>query len=178
MCGSTDTQHHTPYKSLYRQPSYLPQLRHVSSVRTKDGVGEELSANAASTRQGIRVEGMDGLRVTHVERELTTDIRLGNEDLHAVDVRALVLANRVDVQSSLARILITLVDQNVGLDLSLIEDNDLGAIRDTTECQSLCARSISELAARSLRILRELGAQSTIGVLNEQTLDLGARSAI
>ena len=71
---------------------------------------------------------MRGLIFAEVKGELAVEVSLRNVDLDAIDVGALVFADGVDVEGALAGVLIGLVDKNVGVDLSLVVDDDLGAV--------------------------------------------------
>lgn len=84
-------------------PLVAQQLLNVLGVDAKDGVSPQGSGGAnlaAGTRQGLGLEGMDGLVVAHLDGEVAVEVGLGDVELDTVYIGALVLAEAVDIQST------------------------------------------------------------------------------
>ena len=71
---------------------------------------------------------MNSLVIAHLEAELAVEVSLGDIELNTEHIGALILGESVNVQSTLARVVVAQVLQNIGLNLTHIEHDNFSAI--------------------------------------------------
>ena len=121
---------------------------------------------------------MHALVVAEVQREFAVEVSLGDVELNVVHVRALILANAVNIELALTGVNVALVGQNVGVDLPLVVNGDLGTLSNAgVEGQLLGGGIVGELAFRSGGILLKRGADSTDGLEDIELGDFSTGSA-
>ena len=144
----------------------------VSSVRTKDGVSEERTASAAGTGESLSLERVNSLVIAHLKSELAREVSLGDVELNAVNIRALVLSNCIDVESALTGEVIALVLEHIGGNLALVVNYDFGTVGNIgMEAESLGTGVVSELTGSRSGVLLKCIAESTVCVTDVERLD-------
>ena len=144
----------------------------VGSVRTKDGVSEERTASAAGTGESLSLERVNGLVVAHLESELAREVSLGDVELNAVNIRALVLSHCIDVESALTGEVIALVLEDIGGNLTLVINNDFGSIGYIgMEAESFGVGVVSKLTSGSSAVLLKSRTERTVCVTDVERLD-------
>lgn len=93
-------------------------LGNILSVCTEDGISPQGAAGAAGARQRFCLKSMNSLVIAHLEAELAVEVSLGDIELNTEHIGALILGESVNVQSTLARVVVAQVLQNIGLNLT------------------------------------------------------------
>lgn len=121
---------------------------------------------------------MNGLATAHLESELAREVSLGDVELNAVNIRALVLSHRVDVEGALAGEVIALVFEDISGNLALVVNYDFGAVSNIgMEAESFGAGVVSELTGiRSCVLLKSI-AESTVRITDIERFDFSALCA-
>ena len=120
---------------------------------------------------------MNSLVVAHLKSELAREVSLGDVELDAVNIRALILSHRVDVESALTGEVIALVLEYIGGNLALVVNYDFGTVGNIgMETESLGIGVVSELTGSRSGVLLKCIAESTVCVTYIERFDFSALS--
>ena len=115
---------------------------------------------------------MNSLVVAHLKSELAREVSLGDVELDAVNIRALILSHRVDVESALTGEVIALVLEYIGGNLALVVNYDFGTVGYIgMEAESLGTGVVSELTGSRSGVLLKCIAESTVCVTYIERFD-------